>query len=229
MLINLNGRKGRLHAEVALQTGADKVCDVVVKAEALEDQQRRPIYGTYDLVWNSKYISVYIRKDREIKVVGRDWALIGGNIPSSTEGSLQAMAIADGGSKKRVLGEWIEAEEMRDIGQEEHTHVWGRNKCRICRVLTRGAGRTWWIKDGSEGDSDRMIILAKVDIERYKTSDQLGCSQEMVEEEEEERADQPRECKYIGSAYETLKETIDNQQARTDDITGRSKRWWKRD
>lgn len=48
-IIYLNGRKGRIQAEIALQTGADKEADIVVIGEALEDQQRRPNHRTFDL------------------------------------------------------------------------------------------------------------------------------------------------------------------------------------
>ena len=51
-----------------------------------------------------------------------------------------------GGSKKRALEEWIEAEELEDIGREEHTHVWGRHKCRIDRVLTTRGESPWFFK-----------------------------------------------------------------------------------
>ena len=77
----MNGRKGRQQAEVALQNGAEIEADVVVIAEALEDQQRRPGHGLYDLVWNSKYISI-TQERTGIRVVGKgggQWALIGGN------------------------------------------------------------------------------------------------------------------------------------------------------
>ena len=85
-IIYLNGRKGRLQAEIALQTGADIGADVVVIAEALVESERRPTHGTYDLTWNSKYLPVYTRKDRQIRVRGQDggkWAMIGGNIAAA--------------------------------------------------------------------------------------------------------------------------------------------------
>ena len=65
-VIYLNGRKGRLQTEIALQIGSEKVSDVVVIAEALVEQDKRPNHGTYNLAWNSKYMSIYIRKDRDI-------------------------------------------------------------------------------------------------------------------------------------------------------------------
>ena len=37
-IIYLNGRKGRVQAEIALQAGAEKAADIVVIAEAVEDQ-----------------------------------------------------------------------------------------------------------------------------------------------------------------------------------------------
>lgn len=45
---------------------------MVVIVGAVGDQRRRPSHGMYDFAWNSKYISVYTRKYREVKVVGKD-------------------------------------------------------------------------------------------------------------------------------------------------------------
>ena len=76
----LNARRGRRQAEVALQIGSEKEAHVAIIAEALNKQERRPSHPTYDFTWNSKYMSVYIRKDQQIRVEGRGngaWALIG--------------------------------------------------------------------------------------------------------------------------------------------------------
>lgn len=57
---------------------AKRGADVVVIAEVLEDQNKRPAHGTYYLVWNSKYISVYPRKDRLIQIKAQgsgEWVL----------------------------------------------------------------------------------------------------------------------------------------------------------
>ena len=70
-IMYLNRRKGRVQAEIALQIGSEEGADVVGIAEALADQERRPTYGTYDLRWNSKYISVFMRKHRQINIKGK--------------------------------------------------------------------------------------------------------------------------------------------------------------
>lgn len=41
--------------------------------------------------------------------------------------------------------------------------MWGNHKCRIDRVLTRGAGSPWWQKEDWECGSDDTIIEAKVE------------------------------------------------------------------
>ena len=82
-IMYLNGRIGRQQAEVVLQIGSEKGAHAVVIAKALEEQTRRPNHGTYHLVWNSKYLSVYTRKDRHVRVEGRGggtWAWIGGGM-----------------------------------------------------------------------------------------------------------------------------------------------------
>ena len=134
---------------------------MVVIAEALVQQDRWPNHGTYNLVRNSKYMSGYVRKDRDIRVKSKDegeWVLIGGNIavvylplhknPHEVGRILRGISreaetiIGDlnccGRSKKRVLEAWIEEEELQDIAREEHTHEWGRHMCRIDRVLPKG-------------------------------------------------------------------------------------------
>ena len=71
---------------MALQIGSEKGAHVVVIAEALEDQDRRPQYPMYNLTWQSQYLAVYIRKARDLRVAGRDngaWALIGKRIAAA--------------------------------------------------------------------------------------------------------------------------------------------------
>lgn len=183
-VIYRNGRRGRQQAEVALQIESDKEAHIVVIEEALKDQEKRP---THNLTWNSKYISVYTRRDRHIRVerMGKGtWALIGGSVVAAylppqlnhhdLARALGGMAIADtirgdlnacGGSKKRRLEEYIEKEQLDNIGREAHTHVWGNHRCRIGRVLIRGRGTPWVFKEGWECDNDHTVVAAKVKAE----------------------------------------------------------------
>lgn len=50
-----------------MQAATEKGSDVAADAEALEIQSRRPTHGTYALTWNSKYMSIEIRKDKTNK------------------------------------------------------------------------------------------------------------------------------------------------------------------
>ena len=88
-MIYLNGRKGRQQAEVALQTGSAKGSDVVVIVEALIVQERRPTHSTCDLVWNSKYMAVYVSNDNDIRVkakrIGTDRRQHGSGVPTTTQ------------------------------------------------------------------------------------------------------------------------------------------------
>ena len=155
---------------MALQIGSEKRADVVVIAEALGATERRPQHGTYNLATNSKYISVYVRKDRHVGLEIKDrgvFVLIEGQIaaaflpPQLNHHEVRTMPgrMASGdtiigdltccaGSKSRRLEEFIETEGWEDIGREKHTHEWGNHKCRIDRVLTRGAGRPWFFEEG---------------------------------------------------------------------------------
>ena len=67
-----------------------------------------------------------------------------------------------GGGKGRRLEEFIEEQQLDDIGREEHTHESGNHKCRIGRVLMEGGGRPWFFKEGWECGSDHTIVAAKV-------------------------------------------------------------------
>jgi len=51
---------------MALQIGREKGAEVVVTAEAVEDQGRRNQHPAYRLVNNTKYMAVYIKKGNRI-------------------------------------------------------------------------------------------------------------------------------------------------------------------
>jgi len=46
-----------------------------------------------------------------------------------------------GRGKRAKLEEWMESEEMQDIGTVEYTHRWGAHKCIIGRVITRSTAK----------------------------------------------------------------------------------------
>jgi len=136
---------------------------VVVIAEALENQDRRNQHETYNLVLNTKYMVVYVRKNRDItcrKEDGGEWVSIGGTaaamylpphydhhrVVGTLWRAVQAASIIGdlncwGGTKKRRLEEFIHEDKLGDIGMIQHTHEQGRHKCRIDRVLTKAGGR----------------------------------------------------------------------------------------
>jgi len=66
-VLYLNRRRGRLQGDMGLQLGAELGADMVVIAEAVADRERRNQHGAYELKVNTKYMGVYMRKDREIK------------------------------------------------------------------------------------------------------------------------------------------------------------------
>ena len=231
-VIYLNGRRGRRQAEVALQIGSEKRADVVVFAEALEEAERRPQHGTYNLVANSKYLSLYTRKGRYIRVELKDrgaYALIGGQVAAAylppqlnnydVRTMLNKMArghtiMGDlnccGGSKRRVLEEFIELGEWADIGKEEHTHQWGNHKCRIDRVLTKGGGRLWFFEEGWECKSDHTIIAVQAVTEAEKvirTETDWDKVRQWLDAQEEKPDDKARwEC--VGDPYRQAKQVM---------------------
>jgi len=60
--------------------------------------------------------------------------------------------------KDRVLKEWIEQEELMDIGTAMYTHRWGAHRCVIDRALTRSSARTWAIDEEWDHTSDHAIV-----------------------------------------------------------------------
>jgi len=84
----LNGRRRRIKGDLALQMGAEKEPDVVIMAEALDDQARRNQHGAYNLVLSTAYPAVYMGEGRDItcrKKVGHDRGDLGGVPPTTPE------------------------------------------------------------------------------------------------------------------------------------------------
>jgi len=190
-VLYLNGRRGRLQGDMGLQLGVDLGADVVVIAEAVANRERRNQHGAYELRVNTKYMGVYTRKDREIKCRKRgrgEWVEIGGNtgagyfpphwnqheVSRELRGMLGEVdtIMGDfnccGGTKRRALEEVIAEFELDDIGTTQHTHEWGKPKCRIDRVLKRGGGRPWAIEAGWGCLSDHTAIGARVKLKDEK-------------------------------------------------------------
>ena len=137
---------------------------------------------------------------------------------------------ACGGSKKRRLEEFIEMEQVDDIGREEHTHKWGNHRCRIDRVLASGRGKPWVFKEGWECNSDHTIVAAKVRTEAA-TVESTETDWDKVREwleSKQERLEEAMEWEMVGDPYKELRE-LSNLWTRVVRICGRSKRWWKRE
>jgi len=79
----INGRRGRIQGDMGLQLGAEIGAEVVVIAEALDDQDRRNTHATCNLELNTNYLVVYVRKDRKVKCRKRgngEWVTIGDTV-----------------------------------------------------------------------------------------------------------------------------------------------------
>jgi len=129
-----------------------------------------------------------------------------------------------GRGKRQKLEEWMEEEEMQDIGTAEYTHRWGAHRCTIDRVITRSNAGPWDIPERWDHGSDHAVIGAKVEIRhsvrKLKRIDWKKV-QEWVEKDEEYK---PTE---LGEAYECLKKKAGEEWSREVRITGKSKPWWK--
>ena len=130
-----------------------------------------------------------------------------------------------GGSKKKRLQEYIETQQLDDIGREEHTHVWGNHRC---RVLTNGTGKPWFFKEGWEFNSDHTIVAAKVKTEVTvvdSTETDWDKGRQWLENEEE-NPEESKAWKIVGDPYEEVRE-FSKAWIRTMRICRRSKQWWK--
>jgi len=139
-----------------------------------------------------------------------------------------------GGTKKRALGEVIAEFELDDIGTTQHTHEWGKHKCRIDRVLTKGGGRPWAIEEGWGCLSDHTAIGARAELKEAKKVTITRTDWRKVDryvETEKEKIEksigkQEHEYKYAGQAVEELARILKEEWTRTAKVCERSKRWW---
>jgi len=228
-----------------LQLAVEKRAAVVVTAEPWGGEGKRKQQAGYEVVYDSKYLVVYKLRGREIEVKGHgDWVMIGGEVAAAylkpefnqhtVRGRLAAME-RDGahtilgdlncsGRKRAKLEQWIEQEEMQDIGTAEYTHKQGAHKCIIDRVLTRTTAKPWDIPERWDHGSDHAIIGTKVELQhtarKLKRIDWERVT-EYVERNEEYQAAR------LGEAYVTLRKKMQAEWMREIKITGKSKPWWK--
>jgi len=261
-ILYLNGRRGRAQADLLLQLGAELEADVVVVAEEVQDVERRNQHGAYDLRVNTKYLGVYTRKDCEIKCRKRgrgEWVEIGGNVgagyfppqwdhhkvSNTMRGIMNEMdvVIGDfnccGGSKKKALEGIITELEFDDIGTTQHTHKWGRHKCRIDRVLAKSGGSLWAIKEGWGCLSDHAAVEAKVKLRNREAVKLTRTNWKKVEEyverekksEEEGKGKQRsgHEYEFAGQAGKELVRLLKEEWSKTVEVCSRSKRWWRQE
>ena len=116
---------------------------------------------------------------------------------------------ACGGSTKRRLEEFIESEQLDDIGREEHTHVWGNHRCRIDRVLTRSRGKLWIFEEGWECNSNHTIGATKVSAEATTVESRetdWGKVREWLEKEEERSLEEHTGWEMVADPYQQLRE-----------------------
>jgi len=212
----INRRRGRVQGDMGLQLGAELGADVVVIAEAVEDQERRNVHATYVLTLNTRYLVVYVRKNKQVKCKKKgngEWVAIGDTLgaaylpPHMNQHQLREVMsqlmqkdtiIGDlnccGGTKKKTLEALIEERGWEDIGTTEHTHEWGNHKCRIDRVLTRGGARPWAIKEGWGCLSDHSAVGVRAQLVdmRHITLKQTDWRKvrEYVEKEEEKEKEE---------------------------------------
>lgn len=77
-----------------------------------------------------------------------------------------------GKGKDRMLREWIDEEELMDIGTAEYTHRWGAHRYTIDRILTRGGASPWAIEEEWGHTSDHAILGVR--LQRTETRKRNG-------------------------------------------------------
>ena len=220
-IIYLNGRRGRQQAEVGLQIGSEKEAHVVVTAEALSDQEKGPNHGTYDL---TKYLAIYTRKDRHIKVEGRGgggWAVIGGgitavNLPPQLNHHELARALGSMTMAHTIIG-YLDA-------------CGGSKKRRLEQFIDTERGKPWFFKEGWECKSYQTIVAAKVRAEAAAV-ESTETDWDRVREclrQTEENPEEHKEWEVVGDPFKEPREPS-KSWTRVVKIYGRSKRWCKKE
>ena len=113
----------------------------------------------------------------------------------------------------------------------------GQHKCRIDRVLTRGGGRPWAIKEGWGCLRDHAAIGARVKLRDEKRVTLTRTDWRKVEKyvetdkEKQEKKIGTREhqYEYAGQAVEALTKMLREEWTRSVNVCTRSKRWWKQE
>ena len=98
------------------------------------------------------------------------------------------------------------------------------------RVLTRGRGKLWALKEGWECNSDPTIVATKVR-EEAATVESIETDWYKVREwleTEEERSEEPKGWEMVGDRLQELRE-LSKSSTRVVRICGRSKRWWEKE
>jgi len=253
LYLNVGRAEGVTHT--VLQVAVEEGAAIVITAEPWGENKRRKQQPGYEVAYESKDIVVYRLQGSHIRVRGEgSWALIGEEVAAAylrprlnrttVKSRLHEMirkgattVIGDpnchGNGKDRMLSEWIEEEEMMDIGTAEYTHRYGlTHKCIIDRVLTKGGGRPWKIEKEWQHSSDHAIIGLKKD-ERYKRKQVKRINweavQEYVRDEEEGKKVCGKNLTYVGEAYEKIVQLKEEKWERTVTIVGKSKPWWKKE
>ena len=166
-------------SHLILQLAVEKRATIVGVAEPWGGEGRRKQQAGYEIAYDSKYLTIYRLQGRDIEVRGvGDWAMAGGEIAlaylkpefnwrtvitrlRTMERQGANTVIGDlncNRNKRQKLEEWMEEEEMQDIGTAEYTHKWGAHRCVIDRAITRSNARPW------DHGSDHAVIGAKAEI-----------------------------------------------------------------
>ena len=248
-----NVGRAREATHVVLQVAVEEKAEVVVVAEPWGEEKKRIQQPGMEIAYESKDIVVYKLRGSEVPVRGEgSWAMIDGDIAAAylrpklnrqtVKARLQTMirrgahtVVGDlnchRNGKDNMLKEWIEGEEMMDIGTAEYTHRYGKtHKCTIDRILTRGGTRPWKIEREWDHTSDHAILglrkqsgskkrqLVRIDWDAVKA---------YVENEKEEEGREG--FMYVGEAYEETLRLKRKGWERKVSIVGRLKPWWKKE
>ena len=247
---NVGRASGATHT--VLQVAVEEKAEIVIAAEPWGEDKRRIQQPGMEVAYESRDIVVYRLKGSEVKVRGEgSWAMIDGDIAAAylrpklnrqtVRTRLRDMlrkgantVIGDlnchGNGKDNMLKEWIEEEELMDIGMAEYTHRYGdSHKCTIDRVLTKGGARPWKIQREWDHGSDHAILglrkKSKSTVRQLVRIDWEAVSKYVEGEEGREE----KTYSYVGEAYAEILRLKKGGWERKVTIVGRSKRWWKKE
>lgn len=248
----MNGRKGRIIGDVALQEARRQEMEVMVIAEPAGGVEKTTRHPDWVVRHWANNLTVYVRRGVEVEVRGfAEFARIGSHViatylkPTYNARTMMSKLrqfatvghtiIGDinscGGRKRQALEQWLENGEWRETSAIQHTHEWRDHKCSIDKILTKHNTRALAVEDSWVANSDHAFIAMEAQSEYQKVKRYTTDWDAVKKWAEENSAKEGREwdsTAEYGAAYREVVIRMKTEWQRELTICKRSKKWWKR-